>query len=379
MHQSLPHSLRVAVLLMLVWLIPNVSARAQERTDPNYSVKVSTYYLFGGGCAVSAAFGFWHRFYTLQPAANLSLNVLSRAKHLGNRNFWSNYWQMNVVMSPMLTVNLADSKRGMYEEINPFYLGNSGAVYSDYRSSITLGTSFMAMPKGTDKNIMTNRNRSQQLVYVQGRVGYGRITNVIINLYEDYLPITDNGSFQWLADNRDRFYTGGGNAQVRLSERLKYKLYYEVYTGSSYTDRFDFPDLVVDEDNTGKSSTRKHYAYQDPGQEQFNKGRTVHSLEYSVFPEPLSKPATGDNYAIPIRNRMNLQLFAGRQGAKPMWIQNRIHETIKINKLKDSESHKTFSSESKDREHLHYFRPFNKRSPFIIGAGLDHTFAPELP
>ncbi|MEZ4904074.1 MAG: hypothetical protein R2822_21165 [Spirosomataceae bacterium] len=337
---------------------------------PSYAIKFSGYFLIEGGITLSAGIGYWKRFSWCQPGTNLSFNYVFGKKNLGNREQKGTKWQLNTVVSPMLTFNLSGNRMAVYEEINPFYLGNSGAVYANYRSSATIGSSFVVTPKGLGKNIGTARNRSQQLVFVQIRAGWNQINSATLSLYEDFL-FTDNGAFQGWADNWDRFYTGGGNLQVRVSEQVKLKLYSEIYTGFAYRDVFDYPDLIeYSDDDTTK---RYRYAYQDPGQQKYNVGRTLFAIDYTP-----SQPFFGGiETPNDIFHRLNTyQLYIGRQGGDDMWSQNAIHSLSKINVIREDRNPKGFHVGCKDCEHLHFFKPDHSRknNKIIGGIGTEFNF-----
>jgi hypothetical protein len=267
-----------------------------------------------------------------------------------------------VISSFFLTYALSNSHSANYDEINPFYFGNSSGAYQNYKHSITLGSSFVALPKGIGRNVMTPRNRSQQLVYLQVKTG-----DFQINVYEDFLVFTDNKLFGMLADNRDRFYTGGGNVQVRINKDFIAKYYTEIYTGNSYPDQDDFPDFV-DVSDTTKANFFGHmygtvgprrpmkYAYQDPGQEMFNRGRNFFALQvnsralYSEKGSLLNPQFTNDNLQV---------MFALHRGVAEMWQQNLIHSLNKVDKdLPADKNGKVMS------DRLHLFKPYEPRYGF---------------
>jgi hypothetical protein len=363
-------------LLGGLWLVcASAWLAAQPVPAPNYSVKVAGYVLLHGGWSASVGFGYWQRYGGLQPATNLSVNILGGKSHLGNRDVPYNRWQVNLVISPMLTINLSkwdtdiqERRTALADEINPFYLGNAGAVYSNYRSQITIGTSLVLMPKGIDKNITTTRNRSQQLVFVQLKKGFDSTRSVELNVFDDYLGFTDTRFFQGLADNRDRYFTGGGNVQVRLGQHLKLKAYNEIYTGNSYVDRFDYPDVL--EIDTLKLGTkpprinRTRYAYQDPGQGLFNRGRTVFCAEFMMPFAPGGPPI--DPLLI---NQRLFQVFIGKQEGNQMYSQDIIHKLIKIDKIRIDRSPEKFSTSLNDQDHYRLFKPNNPQWRLLLGGG----------
>jgi len=339
-------------------------------TSPSYFIKFSGYFLLRGGTTFSASIGYWKRFSWCQPGTNLSFNYVLGERNLGNRGQRGTKWQLNTVVSPMITFNSAQARQAMYEEINPFYLGNTGAVYTNYRSSVTLGSSFVVTPKGLGKNIGTSRNRSQQLIFVQVRAGWNKVNSITLNVYEDFL-FTDNSLLQGWADNWDRFYTGGGNLQVRVSEQVKLKLYSEIYTGFAYRDMFDYPDLVEYDD--ADSTDYQRFAYQDPGQQKYNVGRTLLAVEYT----PTQPFFGGINSPNDVTHRLNTyQFYYGSQGRNDMWSQNKIHSLSKIEIIRKDRNPKAFHIGCKDCEHLHFFKPDESRKgkQTLIGIGTEYGF-----
>ena len=209
----------------------------------NYRLKLTAYAFITGGWGIGLGFSNWITYKRFQPTQNFSINAVCGKNNLGNRDKANNKWQLNAISSSVLTVALQNKLMQNYSEINPFYFGNSSGSFSNYRHSFSIGSSFVAMPKGRGRNVMTPRNRSQQLIYIQIKSG-----DFQLNLYEDFLIFTDYELFQMLADNRDRYYTGGGNIQIRVNKFYTLKYYTEMYTGNSYMDRDDYPDLVVPND-----------------------------------------------------------------------------------------------------------------------------------
>ncbi|GAB3642947.1 hypothetical protein [Spirosoma arcticum] len=332
------------------------------------SLKVSGYILLRGGCTFSAGYGFWKRIGWFQPGMNVSVNWLVGRRHLGNRNRFRSKSQVNTIFSPLMTFQLPPYNRGngLYEEINPFYLGNSGAVYSNYKSSLTVGTSFVAMPKGISQNIATSRNRSQQLIFAELRIGIDSVRNVTINLYEDFL-FTDSGVGQALADNWDRYYTGGSSLQIRFSPFMRAKLFAETYTGTTYRDRFDNPNMVEFAGKGAGDTTNlypskdarlrrnKRYATQEPGQKVLNVGRIIGCVEFA-------------------NNSLTHQVYAGLQGGSlPMFFQDVIHSTITIDKaIYGYPTDTLIVADNRGKKHLdryHRFKPNYYKSWLIIGLG----------
>lgn len=362
----------VYAFITLFWLYPKspyaqIVFNNQNKSTGYYNVKVSGYLLFNGGGGISAAIGSWIAFKHLQPSFNMSFNMVFNRYNLGNRNRYLTRWQMNTVLSPMITVGT--KSRAITQEISPFYFGNLGAVYSDYQHSFTLGSDFVVMPRGIRKNLSTFRNRTQQLIYIGIRSG-GKEWDINLNVYEDYLLFTDTAFFQGLADNFDRFYTGGGNLQLRY-QNFKAKLYSEIYTGNFQRDLFDHPDLYhpylsdtaqVPKHLIGGKNNKRHprYVAQEPGQKLFNKGRTFIAFEFN----PLSSPNP---------TNMTLQAYIGFQGGEyNMKIQDWIHGLDKLKKVNThfSSTPDSLGNPKRIQERLHRFYPANKEANMIWGAGL---------
>lgn len=349
--------------------------------------KVSAYLLLNGGWGITSSFGTWIRFKHTQPSFNVSLNLLGSESNLGNRNRYLTNYQINAVLSPLITIGTAT---GLFQEVNPFYFGASSSIYSDFRQSITIGSNFVVMPRGIGRNITTFRNRTQQLVYLGLRAGTTD-WDVNFNIYEDFFG-TDNAMLQGLADNYDRFYTGGGNLQLRF-KNIKAKLYSEIYTGNFQRDLFDNPDLyepykprisrrpnnfiepagVRPGQSRSKVRTRHpRYVAQEPGQKLFNTGRTFFALE-------VAPGSFGDN-----DNRFSVPSWEGyigfQGGVKQMGVQNVIHSWSTINKINvnaiPGEQPDTLHNKKSQRERLHRFYPAYEKSIVIGGIGSSYNFLP---
>lgn len=337
------------------------------------SFKVSGSFFIHGGGFLGIAYGFAARGNFVQPALNVSVSARFGASNLGNRSRYKTDWQLNTIISPLVTIG-SKRRTGYFEEINPAYFGNVSSVYSNYMNTVTLGSSFVVMPKGLGLNIETSRNRSQQLVYVQLKAGWAYNKNDSLrrdygsfqfNMYEDFL-FTDRPALQAFADNFDRFFTGGGNVQLRLNRHWQIRLYNEVYTGNNYRDDFDYPDWVdssnvsLNDNKWGNRYKKRQarYAYQDAGQQQFNKGRSFFVVEYSPHQE--------------FRQRYNYHAYFGWQKAASMRSQNFIHSHInRIDKaLPGSYGDKKLITKCREMDQLHFFYPSNKEDArFIYGLG----------
>ena len=361
--------------------VAQIDFNTPGRGVTHVNLKIGGYGLINGGFGFSVGVGFWTTYNRLQPSCNLSINVVGNKANLGNRDRYLTDWQINTVLTPMLTFGFG---QGLYQEINPFYFGTQGTIYSNLQHSITLGSNFVVMPRSVGRNITTYRNRSQQLVYLGIRSG-SKDWDINLNLYEDFL-FTDNSVGQAFADNYDRFYTGGGNVQFR-TRYVKIKQYSDVYTGSFSRDLFDGPDLyhpylsdssATPDDIIGYGKRRRHprYVSLDPGQKLFNKGRDLTVVELSptlLWPDK------------PFGVQPTLQLYAGWQGGhNQMWSQNLVHSAITIDKINPEatapdELRPTKSRQSKEQERLHRFYPAYQKGRFVTGAGLLLNTIPRLP
>jgi len=363
--------LKLKLLALLLLLFAEGRAQYDPEAPDNfykstsgyyYRLKFTAYAFVTGEWGLSLGFTNWITYTRLQPSENFSINAHFGKNNLGNRNKPYNHWQLNVISSTCLTYAFSNDQSQHYDEINPFYFGNSSGAFQNYKHSITLGSSFVALPKGIGRNVTTPRNRSQQLVYLQVKTG-----DFQINVYEDYLVFTDNKFFGMLADNRDRFYTGGGNVQLRINKNFIAKYYTEIYTGNSYPDQDDYPDFVDVSDTTranffchmyGTVGPRRplKYAYQDPGQNMFNRGRNFIALQMS------SRLITSNRQTLvnPHYTNDNLQVMLGlHRGVAEMWQQNLIHSLNKVDK--DLPRDKCGKIRA---DRLHLFKPYQPRIGF---------------
>lgn len=396
-------------ILLISIFISNCYAQTDfGRANSYFNFRLSGYLvLHGKGTGgISASFGTWKELvmggekfcFRSQPGFNLSGNFVIGQDNLGNRSRYKTRYQFNLVASPLFTIG--SNRRGMYEEIAPFYFGNANSVYANYKGSLTIGTNFVLMPQGVRRNIGTFRNRTQQLIYIGFRVPLCKngIQNFQFNIYEDFLGFTNK--VQGFADNFDRFYTGGGNAQIRFSENIKTKFYSEIYTGNFNRDMFDYPDLylpdeyLIDKKGKGISTKFKHhrkgdstynrhprFVAQEPGQKIFNIGRSFFEVEvgansnhlpdyYTLKDSEFKKSYSRGS------NPYTISGYFGWQGGhKQMKVQNNIHnfDTIdKINLNIDSDPLDTLNIEKGNKkkfERLHHFYPSYENGEIIYGLG----------
>lgn len=373
--------------------------RIKELHGLGYQVKASIITTLMGGTQLSGAFGFWAAGTDLQPSLNTSVNYIVGRRGFGCRNHMHQKHLYTVVFTPMLTAGRMEGK-GLLSEINPFYLGYSSAVLNPYRSSFTLGTSFVASPKSTDKNIQTARNRSQQLIYLGLKGGWAD-GYFELNLYEDFLG-TDNSKFNFLADNRDRFYTGGGNIQLAFHRFYKLKYYTETYTGSSNVDHLQYPPLVDSKRQIGSNhwfirlfaGPRRNlrYSYQDPGQSAFNQGRDVVGFTYTGHVAHVGDlQGKGADHSLAA-----VSVYMGWRGKdNNMWSQNLVHNFLKLDKNSPLspdcadgyhrfKPNKDGGTRADNYGDIPYYMKLNKQrkynSPFwnafpnLMGAGIEYGF-----
>lgn len=345
----------------------------------NFMVKIGLFYSLNSGGGISIAAGGWARNDYFQSSSNVSLNYIFYPSAIGNKDPEAhtkyrnlNKRMVNLSISTLLTVSLGGRTDWYYEEINPMYFGNRSGVYNSYQNAFTLGTTFITFPKGTYNNITSPRNRSQHLIFLQVKVGGqpsaysepGYFNTFMLNVCEDYL----HDIIGPLADLRDRFYTGGGSAQIRLCDRILLKYYTETYTGNSYVDKQDYPDLVLPSiPRRGKSgkikSLYERFAYQDAGQLGLNKARNFACIEYQGLEAGKISVGSGFVYA-------NVEFFLGGQGGMwNAWSQHVIHNLVSVEKNKT-----VFDPEGTEK--LHHFNfdynPYKgKKAKLIMGLNFD--------
>ncbi len=341
---------------------------SNSANKPHLGGQISIYSIIRGGYGLSLASGFAYNTSWWQASLNASLNFMLGKNNIGSYKRWSdrkniklkdnpNWWLATIAFSPMLTVG--SKKRYLYyEELNPMYFGYSSVIGNNFLHAFTLGTTFITMPKGRNSNIVTPRNRSQHLLYMQIKSA-----DFLLNVVEDYLVFTEWGAFQFLADNRDRYYTGGGNIQFRVNHFYKIKFYTETYTGTSYPDYLDYPDVG----SPGKrpyfrlrsKTLREKYAYQDPGQKSLNNSRN-----FFVFEHPFNNTNSLTNN---ISGFTNLQFYFGWAGGLVNGLQQHlIHNSMSISRnvsLRDTKGRKD------QLHHFDYKVPPHDAGRMIIGAG----------
>lgn len=331
--------------------------------------QITVYNIIRGGYGISFASGFAYNNSWWQSSLNASINFIFGKNNLGNYKRWDdkkninlknnpNWWLCTIAFSPMITFG-SQNRYTFYEELNPMYFGYSSAIGNNFKHAFTLGTTFITMPKGKYANIVTPRNRSQHLLYLQFKSG-----DFLLNVVEDYLAFTEYGIFQALADNRDRYYTGGGSVQFRINSFYKLKFYTETYTGTSYPDYLDYPDVASPNRKPYfrfKSKTlREKYAYQDPGQKSLNNSRNFFEFE---IPYTIQ-----NNLTSRIDGFSNIQLYMGWSGGLVNGLQQHlIHNAMPIGRnvaLRDYKNRKD------QLHHFDYKVPPHDAGRMIFGLGL---------
>lgn len=294
------------------------------------------------GTSVGLSYGLWKENSFLQTSLNTGFMWRMGKGFLGNYRKGSDLKdsrtrsQFVFMFSPLLTARLFN-KNYVYQEIEPFYLGTPNAVFCRYNTHITLGTTFTICPRGTYHNMMTTRNRAQQVFMISLNVHKFNFT-----IYDDYFPLFTE-KLQ-LGDNWDRFFTGGGFIRYRFNSRYTFHLYSEVYTGINRSNPFLHPDLISYHPKRGRWR-EKNYAHQDPGQEYFNSSWLIADLSYT------SSQAIGNSTGF---YTPDFHFMVGSSAPWTMFSQNLIHSFIKYDKANDLK--------------LHYFIP-RTRIPGNLEAG----------
>jgi hypothetical protein len=334
-----------------------------------YGITIGGYATINGGYGLSAAFGFWKSFRQVQYSTNIAVKGSFGQQNLGCRDKAKTRSMFNVLFSPMVTVDPFNTHRARYESVNPFYYGFASGVFNNYKDAFTAGTTFVACPRGIGINILSARNRAQQLMYLQIKSGLGKSKSIdgalqawygptlLFNFYEDFLG-TDNGALQWWADNRDRFFTGGGNIQLRVNDFVLLKAYWDVYTGNSYSpDATHYRDVDVFEKQKKKIKKKviKNYAYQEPDQNRYNKARFFGVVEIQNL--------NNREMDLPLPN---IELIGGAtNGRFCMGIQNAIHSLSK---------EKYLNSSTGGIRRKHFFEPYPQSTSPFLGIGSNYSF-----
>ena len=304
----------------------NISAALSAQGKFHELFKISMTTGFRSGSSIGITHGMWKEGGSFQYSLNTGFMWRFGKSILGNYlngaepNDKRTKSQFVFMFSPILLARLS-GKDHVYQEVEPFYFGTPSAVFSKFKHSVTLGTTFTVSPRGY-RNVSTIRNRAQQVFVLGVNVG-----NFNISIYDDFFPIfTDKLQ---LGDNWDRFFTGGGFVRYRFSDEFTMRLYSEVYTGINRANAFLYPDVISYRKAKG-GWQRKNMAYQDPGQEFFNTGWFFARLSYSP-----SKPIAASGRM----NQPNYDFFMGTAASWTMFTQNLIHSWYKADKQNDLKLH----------------------------------------
>lgn len=337
-------SIRKCLCLFLLWLtmIPFIASGQHVRTFNNTTIESllmsqgTTHHIFKlsvvAGLKKGVSFGLGYGIWEAHPFFQYSLNTAVQWR-LGRR-FLGNYYdrsspndnrsksQLVFTFAPLLTMNLTNSEYH-YQELESFYLGTPNAVYSNYKNSLTVGTTFTISPRGTYKNIATTRNRAQQDLVLALNIGDFNLT-----LYDDYFPYLTE--FLQLGDNWDRYFTGGGFVRYRFNENYTLHLYSEVYTGINKPAALMNQDIISYKYGKRKRWTRQNYANQNAGQEYFNSSWLVAKLSYS---------GTGDRDKARDLCMPSVDLIVGSSAPWTMFSQNAVHNRIPYDSMNSFKLH----------------------------------------
>ncbi|HNP53270.1 MAG TPA: hypothetical protein PKK69_01590 [Ferruginibacter sp.] len=342
----------------------NVSSLLDLQGKAHDLVKFSIFSSPYKGTSFGFSYGLWREGPLLQYSLNTGFMWRFGKGFLGNyRNGAVPHdkrtrCQLVFMVSPILTTRLSNQLYA-YQEIEPFYYGTPNAIFSRYKHSLSLGSTFTISPRGTYRNITTIRNRAQQVFMIGLNVGQFNFT-----LYDDFFPImTDKLQ---LGENWDRFFTGGGFIRFRFNDQFTAHLYSEVYTGINRANSFLYPDLIGYR-KKGRSWVRKNYAHQDPGQEYFNNSWFLLRLSYSSS----QQQELQSGFYMP-----DLDVLVGTSKPWTMFSQNWIHNM--------------FSPDKENGLKLHYFLPRtnvpgnleagsrykwrNFYQSLFVGAGMSYNF-----
>lgn len=297
------------------------------------------------GASIGLSYGMWRENPSLQVSLNTGFMWRFGKAFLGNYRDGANMRdsrsksQFVFMFSPMGTANLG-GKEFVYQELEPFYFGTANAVYSKFRNSVTLGSTFTISPRGTYKNVTTTRNRAQQVFVLSVNV-----KNFNLTIYDDYFPLFT--TILQLGDNWDRFFTGGGFIRYRFNDEFRVHLYSEVYTGINRANAFLNPDIITYRPSRGNWK-RKNYANQDPGQEYFNNSWLMAKVSYSAPAQVGTRPGI---------YMPDFHAFVGSSAPWTMFSQNWVHNLIKY--------------DDSNKMRLHYFMPrANVPGNLEAGGGL---------
>lgn len=294
----------------------NIGTLLELQGNTHHLFKISLIAGLKKGLSIGAGYGIWEEHPFLQYSLNTAFQWRLGKKFIGNYYDGANLQdsrsrsQLVFTFSPLLTMNLG-KKDYVYQELEAFYLGTPNAVFSKYRHSVTLGTTFTISPRGTYKNISTTRNRAQQDFVLALNFG-----NFNFTLFDDYFPVLTE--FLQLGDNWDRFFTGGGFLRYRFNDNYTLHLYSEVYTGINKPQALMNQDIISYKYKKRKWRL-KNFANQNAGQEYFNSSWFIAKLTYSGT----DAGANGRYWNAP-----SAAIMVGSSAPWTMFSQNFIHSII---------------------------------------------------
>lgn len=294
----------------------DISSLLHSQGSTHHVFKLSLVAGFKKGLSIGLGYAIWDEHPFFQYSLNTAIQYRIGGRFLGNYYDIANlkdsrsHSQLVFTFSPLLTMNLTN-RDFVYQEIEPFYLGTPNAVYSKYRNSVTIGSTFSISPRGTYKNIATVRNRSQQ-VFMLGL----NIADFNFTVVDDYFPIATK--FFQLGDNWDRYFTGGGFVRYRFNDNYTLHLYSEVYTGIVKPQAFMNQDIISYRKRRKGRWSLKNFANQNAGQEFLNSSWFIAKLTYSG----------NSNVAAHNWNMPSFDFMLGSSAPWTMFSQNWVHSII---------------------------------------------------
>ncbi len=381
-------------LFLLLYFLSN-ACFSQKKINGYFNFKAGGYFTFNGGIGINVGTAYWierklFQKIDMQNGINTSFNLLINHYSLGNKNRAGSRVQMNTILSPMTVFGI--TKMAYYDEINPFYFGNANAMINNNQNRFVIGSSLVLTPKSNlslanrkfiGDNVYTSKNKAQQLIFFNLKLGYRNADSSGISF--ELSHCNDNmiipNLFQKNADHYDRYYTGGTRYLLNIIPKnliyspIKLSFVNEIYTGSFNRDLFDFPDIYdVDapkfDSNEQAISRNARYVAQDPGERMLNVGRKLFMLDIPI--------KTGGIYNGNLLNKSTyINLIAGKQGGENgMRFQNKNHSKKPINKVNALRYNPDFlynvsKKEKQYLERVHHFYPATARSRWVVGGSLN--------
>ena len=151
----LKNALYLSVLLSAMPAVAQAQEEKLSTTNFSFNVSANIFWhfyrhpeypcpqAFYGGTVLSASLGFWKRWEAVQVSSNLAVTAISGRNHLGNRDRQNSHFQLTTTFSPLITFNLLGNRSGIYEELPTVYMGYGSSMFANYRSSISIGSSFI--------------------------------------------------------------------------------------------------------------------------------------------------------------------------------------------------------------------------------------------